>query len=223
MGIKENLRNILPELPHGVRLVAVSKNHGVDEILQAYQAGHRVFGENKAQEIAAKQPLLPGDIEWHFVGHLQTNKVRYIASFVRLIHSIDSLKLLAEVNRQAQKNHRIIDCLLQFHIATEETKFGLNLQEATGLLRSYQELGLPHVRITGVMGMASLSEDGEMVRKEFRQLREHFLCLKRDFFGDSEDFREISMGMSGDYRIALEEGSTLVRIGTLVFGEGELT
>jgi len=223
MDIEANIRRILSELPPGVRLVAISKNHGVDEILRAYNAGHRVFGENKAQEIAAKQPLLPDDIEWHFVGHLQTNKVRLIAPFIRLIHSIDSLKLLSEVDRQAQKNNRIIDSLLQFYIATEETKFGLDLKEATDLLRSYKDLGFPHVRITGVMGMASLSNDRELIRKEFGQLRDNFCSLKSEFFPDSDHFREISMGMSGDYPLALEEGSTLVRIGTAVFGERSLT
>jgi len=223
MDIEANIRRILSELPPGVRLVAISKNHGVDEILRAYNAGHRVFGENKAQEIAAKQPLLPDDIEWHFVGHLQTNKVRLIAPFIRLIHSIDSLKLLSEVDRQAQKNNRIIDSLLQFYIATEETKFGLDLKEATDLLRSYKDLGFPHVRITGVMGMASLSNDRELIRKEFVQLRDNFCSLKSEFFPDSDHFREISMGMSGDYPLALEEGSTLVRIGTAVFGERSLT
>ena len=187
--------------------------------MEAYDAGQRIFGENKVQEIVEKHALLPPDITWHFIGHLQTNKVKYIAPFISLIHSIDSLKLLTEVNREALKNNRIIECLLEFHIATEETKFGLNYPEAISILKSDVYKQLENIRITGLMGMSSFSEDFALVRNEFRTLHTHFISLKNRYFSQTESFRHISMGMSGDYQIAIEEGSTLIRLGTIIFGD----
>jgi pyridoxal phosphate enzyme (YggS family) len=218
MNIAENLERIKKEIPEGVKLVAVSKTKPVEDIMTAYNAGQRIFGENKAQELGFKQPQLPGDIQWHFIGHLQTNKVKYIIPFVNLIHSIDRIKVLREVNKQAAKNNRIVDCLLQFHIATEETKFGLNLEEADELLSSEEFGKMENIRICGVMGMATYTKDTNVVRKEFRHLKEIKDGLKEKYFDDSEYFKEISMGMSGDYMIAIEEGSTIVRIGSAIFG-----
>ncbi len=202
-----------------VTLVAVSKTHPPERIAELYQQGQRVFGENKVQELAAKYEVLPKDIEWHLIGHLQTNKVKLIAPFVKMIQSVDSLRLLQEIDKQAQKAGRIIDCLLQFHIAEEETKFGLDEQEARNLLESPEYRALTAVRICGVMGMASFTEDVSRVRAEFRHLRHIFQQLKTGYFADTPWFKEISMGMSGDWSLAVEEGSTMVRIGSLLFGE----
>lgn len=202
----------------GVRLVAVSKTKSTDQILELYRKGQRVFGENKVQELVSKQEVLPADIQWHLIGHLQTNKVKFIAPFVAMIQSVDSLKLLLEIDKQADKCQRIIPCLLQFHIAEEETKFGLSLQEAEALLDSETFRGLKHVRIAGVMGMATFTDDEEQIAREFHRLRELFSFLKTRFFAEDPGFKEISMGMSSDYAIALQEGSTMVRIGTLLFG-----
>lgn len=202
----------------GVRLVAVSKTKSTDQILELYRKGQRVFGENKVQELVSKQEVLPADIQWHLIGHLQTNKVKFIAPFVAMIQSVDSLKLLLEIDKQADKCQRIIPCLLQFHIAEEETKFGLSLQEAEALLDSETFRGLKHVRIAGVMGMATFTDDEEHIAREFHRLRELFSFLKTRFFAEDPGFKEISMGMSSDYAIALQEGSTMVRIGTLLFG-----
>jgi hypothetical protein len=221
MGIETNIRSILAGIPPHVKLVAVSKTRTVSEMMDAYRAGQRAFGENKAQEMGTKQPLMPADTEWHFIGHLQTNKVRLIAPFVSVIHSIDSIRLLSEVNKEAKRNDRIIDCLLQFHIATEETKFGLDLPEAMDLLQSKSYTSMANIRVAGVMGMATFSEDEDLVRREFRTLRGHFDALRRSVFPGQPGFHEISMGMSGDYRIAVEEGSTIIRVGTIVFGERE--
>jgi len=219
MGISGNLLKIKKDIPCGVLVVAVSKTRTSDEILEAYNAGHRDFGENKVQEIIQKKPQLPGDIRWHFIGHLQTNKVKYIAPFVSLIHSVDSLKLLTEINKQALKSNRIIDCLLQFHIATEESKFGLDMNEADELLKSEIYVSLENTRITGVMGMATFTEDIALVRKEFKMLNNIFMELKMSFFSLTENFRQISMGMTNDYHIAIDEGATLIRIGSALFGE----
>jgi PLP dependent protein len=219
MGLAKNLESFKRIVPDHVRLIAVSKTQSVERISEAYLAGQRIFGENKAQELSSKQPFLPLDIQWHFIGHLQTNKVKYIASFVSMIHSIDSIKLLAEVNKLAARSNRIIDCLLQFHIATEETKFGLNYTEASELLNSSEFTALTNVRVCGVMGMATFTQDKDIVRKEFRQLKKHFDRLKSQFFPNLEYFKEISMGMSDDYIIAIEEGSTMIRIGSALFGE----
>lgn len=214
------LSQILSKIaPQNARLVAVSKTHPVDRILEIYRQGQRIFGENRPQEMLEKQAALPADVEWHLIGHLQTNKVKYIAPFVSLIHSVDSLYLLQEIDKQALKNNRVIDCLLQFHIAQEETKFGLNETEACEILESPAFSALQHVRICGVMGMASFTEDTGQIRQEFRQLKGIFDRLKARFFPQAEHFREISMGMSGDWQIALEEGSTLLRIGSLIFGQ----
>ena len=219
MNISENIAKLSGEIPAGVKIVAVSKMMPVEMIMVAYHAGHRIFGENKAQELSSKQPQLPADICWHFIGHLQTNKVKHIAPFIGTIESVDSLKLLKEIDREAFKSHRIIKCLLQFHIATEETKFGLDLQEAEDLLNNPEYKTLKNVMLSGVMGMASFSEDESLVRKEFQHLKSVFNLLKDKYFHEDQRFCEISMGMTGDYRIALEEGSTIIRIGTGIFGK----
>ncbi len=203
----------------GVKLIAVSKTKPLEDIDSLYNEGQRVFGENRVQELSAKYEALPKDIEWHLIGHLQTNKVKYISPFISLIHSVDSLSLLSEINRQALKNNRVIDCLLQFHIAVEETKFGLNLEEAAEILGSEAFKKMQNIRIVGVMGMASFTENIELVRSEFKNLKNIFDTLKTQFFQSEASFCEISMGMSGDYAIAVEEGSTMVRIGSLLFGE----
>ena len=216
--IKEKLAEIRKEIPEHVTLIAVSKTKPVSALEEAYIAGQRHFGENKVQEMFDKYEQLPKDIQWHLIGHLQTNKVKYIAPFVHLIHSVDSLKLLSEIDKQAKKNNRVIDCLLQFHIAQEETKFGLDLQEAHSLLTSAEFLEMKNVRIIGVMGMASFTNDEQQVKLEFSNLNAIFSQLKKDFFSLDENFRERSMGMSGDYLLAMQEGSTMVRIGSTIFG-----
>jgi pyridoxal phosphate enzyme (YggS family) len=216
--IAEQINNILSSLPAHVQLIAVSKTKPSALILEAYEAGQKVFGENKAQEMLAKYSELPKDIQWHMIGHMQSNKVKYIAPFVSLIHSVDSLALLIEINKQALKNNRIISVLLQFHIAEEESKFGFSLKEAEELLNSKEYAALQNIQICGAMGMATFSEDSNQIRKEFRQLKSIFNELKNTFFSTQENFKEISMGMSGDYKIAIEEGSTLVRIGSSIFG-----
>ena len=221
MGIAENIEHVKKELKEGVRLVAVSKTKPNSEILEAYGAGQRIFGENKVQELVSKYEQLPKDIEWHFIGHLQTNKVKYLAPFVSLVHGIDSLKLLQTINKEALKNKRIIPCLLQFHIAEEETKFGLDLKEAEELIAGQEFVGLTSIEICGVMGMATYTDDEAQIRKEFRSLKKIFLLLKNTYFKDKPTFTEISMGMSGDYQLAMEEGSTLVRVGSKIFGERE--
>jgi pyridoxal phosphate enzyme (YggS family) len=186
--------------------------------MQAYQAGHRIFGENRVQELIEKQPLLPGDIEWHMIGHLQTNKVKPIAGFVNMIHSVDSLKLASAIDNEAFNNGRVIGVLLQVHIADEESKFGLSEEALKGLLVSPEFSALKNIRVEGLMGMATYTEDMEKVRLEFRYLREVFSRIKNAYFAGSDNFSQISMGMSGDYGIAIEEGSTMIRVGTLIFG-----
>ncbi len=218
-SIKENLELLKAKIPEGVRLVAVSKTKPLEDIQKAYEAGHFIFGENKAQELKDKQPDLPDDIQWHFIGHMQTNKVKYIAPFVSLIHSVDRLKVLKEINKQAKKNERVIPCLLQFHIAEEESKFGFDWDEVTQMLESEAYAGFENIRIDGVMGMATFTEDMDQVRREFRQLKHSFDRLKNDFFAGSTDFKEISMGMTNDYAVAIEEGSTMIRVGSAIFGE----
>lgn len=216
--IAQQLHAIKDNIPEHVTLIAVSKTKPVSAILEAYDAGQRHFGENKVQELVDKQVLLPKDIQWHLIGHLQSNKVKYIAPFVSLIHSVDSMKLLAEINKQAVKNNRVIDCLLQFHIAQEETKFGLSHDEAIELLNSEEYAKMKNIRIVGVMGMASFTENVDHVRKEFQELRSIFDELKNTYFAQHNSFKEISMGMSGDFKIAVNEGSTMVRVGGLIFG-----
>lgn len=216
--IKENLAKVQSSLSEGVRLIAVSKTKPVTDLQEAYDAGQRLFGENKALEMRDKHAVLPNDIEWHFIGHLQTNKVKYIAEYVSMIHSIDSLHLLEAVDKEATKHDRVIDCLLQFHIATEETKFGLDMTEAQALLESPEYAQMKHVRIVGVMGMATNTPNRNLVRQEFHTLHSYRDQLAAKYFIGHPEFKEISMGMSHDYDIAMEEGSTLVRIGSSIFG-----
>ena len=222
--VKENLETVRKTIPSGVLLVAVSKTKPVEDIQEAYDAGQRVFGENHALEMRDKHEVLPKDIDWHFIGHLQTNKIKYIVQYVRLIHSIDTFNLLQAVNKEAVKHDRVVDCLLQFHIAEEETKFGFTLDEIENCNVETQDFAsvlasMKNVRICGVMGMATNTDDMEQVRKEFRHLKEIFNTLKAKYFADCEWFKEISMGMSHDYPIAIEEGSTMVRVGSKIFGE----
>ncbi|MBI5219148.1 MAG: YggS family pyridoxal phosphate-dependent enzyme [Bacteroidia bacterium] len=218
-NITENIKYLKSRLPSSVRLVAVSKTKTRDEILEAYHAGHTIFGENKVQELLPKYEQLPKDIEWHYIGHLQTNKVKYIAPFVNFIHSVDSLKLLAEINKEANKNNRIIPCLFEIHIAQEETKYGLDIEELKTILCSEEIKQLQNISICGLMGMATFTDDMEHVRKEFRFLAAGFKEIKETFFKTNSGFKEISMGMSGDYKIAVEEGSTMVRVGSSIFGD----
>ncbi|MCW5912780.1 MAG: YggS family pyridoxal phosphate-dependent enzyme [Cyclobacteriaceae bacterium] len=220
MVVKKNIDKVLAELAGtSCRLIAVSKTQPVDKIREAYQAGQRLFGENKAQEMASKQKELPADIEWHMIGHLQTNKVKYIAPFVALIHSIDSVKLLEEVNRQALKNNRVIKCLLQVYIAKEETKFGLDESEVSALLKPELATNYPGIEIVGLMGMATFTDNRNQIRQEFDRLKNLFDKLKQSSLPANVRITELSMGMSSDYKIALQAGSTLVRIGTAIFGE----
>lgn len=214
------LNKVIEQLkPKNVTLVAVSKTKPNEAILEMYNEGQRIFGENRVQELTDKYEALPKDIQWHLIGHLQTNKVKYIAPFVTMIHSIDSLKLLKEVNKRAKQNDRIIDCLLQMHIADEDTKFGLDKQEVTELLESETYQNFENIRIVGVMGMATFTDDIQQVRQEFQNLKSIFDNLKSTYFNTQDSFKEISMGMSGDYELAMEEGSTMVRIGSLLFGK----
>lgn len=221
MGIAENIKQVKKELNEDVCLVAVSKTWPVQAIMEAYQTGHRVFGENKVQELIQKQEELPKDIEWHFIGHLQTNKVKYMAPFISLIHGVDSFKLLKAINKEGRKNNRVIPCLLQFHIAEEESKFGLSLDEAKALLSSPGFAALEFIELRGVMGMATYTDDLDQVKKEFLSLNQYFQNLKEHYFQDQASFSEISMGMSGDYQLAVEAGSTMVRVGSKIFGERE--
>lgn len=216
--IKENLRKVKESIPKDVTLVAVSKTKPNEDLMEAYEAGQRILGENRVQELVDKAEALPKDIEWHMIGHLQRNKVKYIAPFVNLIHGVDSARLLKEINKQGKKNERVIDVLLQFHIATEETKFGFDFDEAKELLESSEFPELQHINIRGVMGMATFTEDKEKVRDEFRTLNNYFLVLKSHFFKFNDNFQVISMGMSNDYQIAIEEGSNMIRIGSSIFG-----
>lgn len=218
MSVQQNILKYKNQLPNEVKLVAVSKTKPNSLIEEAYNAGQRIFGENKVQDLAAKQPELPSDILWHFIGHLQRNKVKFIAAFVNTIHAVDSIRLLKEINKQAVINNRSIKCLLQFHIAEEETKFGLNLQEAKIILGHDDFKAMQNIKIAGLMGMATYTQNHEQIRKEFRNLKNFFDQIKSDYFEVDAEFKEISMGMSGDYKIAIEEGSTMIRIGTDIFG-----
>ncbi len=220
MGIKANLESVKSTFRNlDCLLVAVSKTKPIEDLREAYDAGIRDFGENKVQEIQEKQPLLPADVRWHMIGHLQSNKVKYIAPFVHLIHGVDSFKLLQEINKQGKKIDRVIPCLLQVHIAEEETKFGFDKAELDEMLNSKEFQELTHVRIAGLMGMATFTESQDQVRKEFRCLKHLFEDLKTRTLPDFVELKEISMGMSGDYLIAQEEGSTMVRIGSAIFGK----
>jgi len=218
MGVAVNLQQIKEKIPPDVTLVAVSKTKADEAIMEAYRAGHRDFGENKVQDLAAKQERLPADIRWHMIGHLQSNKVKYLAPFVYMLHGVDSLKLLGVVNREAEKNNRVIDCLLQVRIALEETKFGLTEEELMLLLSSDSFREMKHIRIRGLMGMATYTENSDQIREEFRLLKRIFDRLKGTEFASRDSFDQLSCGMSGDYKLAIEEGSNLVRIGSLIFG-----
>lgn len=218
MSIKNNIEKFTQTLPAGCRLIAVSKTQPVEKITEAYAAGQRLFGENKAQELTAKYEALPKDIEWHMIGHLQTNKVKYIAPFVHLIHSVDSFKLLTEIDKQAKKVSRTIQCLLQVHIAREETKFGFSESEVLDMLQSGQFQTLKNIQVCGLMGMATLTDDVAQIRNEFKGLKTLFERIKAVQIA-SVSMEELSMGMSSDYAIAIEEGSTLIRVGTAIFGE----
>ena len=219
MDIKENLNRIKTTLPEGVRLVAVSKTHPVEMLMEAYDAGQRIFGENKVQEMTAKSQVLPTDIEWHFIGHVQSNKIRLMAPYVSVIQVVDNYDKLAEIDRQAARFNRHITCLLQLHIATEETKFGFSADECTAMLDEGKWKELKNITIGGVMGMASNTDDEAQVLGEFRRLKQIFDTFKEKYFNESTDFNTISAGMSGDYQLAIREGSNMVRIGTSIFGE----
>ncbi|HNO71737.1 MAG TPA: YggS family pyridoxal phosphate-dependent enzyme [Bacteroidia bacterium] len=214
MSAKENLIRIKKKLPASVQLIAVSKTYPVSTILETYNAGHNVYGENKVQELTEKYYALPKDIQWHLIGHLQSNKVKYIAPFVTLIHSVDSIKLLEEIDKQAKKNHRVINCLLQIYIAKEETKFGLSFEEAEALLTSDAFNKFTNCNVIGLMGMATNTENQEQIRNEFRSLKNFFDRLKKKH----NKISILSMGMSSDYMIAIEEGSTMIRVGSTIFG-----
>ncbi len=217
MPIQSAIKNLYSTLPENVTLVAVSKTKPVSDVLQAYETGQRVFGENKVQEMCEKQPQLPDDVKWHLIGHLQTNKVKYMAHFVELIHGVDSLKLLKEIDKQAKKHDRIIDCLLQIYIAEEETKFGLSEEEFVEIINSEEFKNLQNIKVVGLMGMATYTEIDQQIRKEFTHLKSIFDKYKEL---ETLNFKleTLSMGMSGDYQIAIECGSTMVRIGSSIFG-----
>lgn len=217
-AIQNHLQNITNELPQGVTLVAVSKYHPASDILEAYHAGQRVFGENLAREMQNKHDILPKDIQWHFIGHLQKNKVKYIAPFVSMIQSVDSIQLLQEIDRQAAKHNRIIPCLLQIHVAQEQTKFGLTFQECLDLLEEGSWRQLTHIRIDGIMGIATHTEDTSLIRKEFQSLNNLFKQVKETYFLNDDNFSYKSWGMSDDYQLALQENSNIIRIGSAIFG-----
>lgn len=220
MDIAANLKKIKEELGEAT-LVAVSKTKPKEDIQAAYDAGQRVFGENKAREMEGKAEALPKDIQWHMIGHLQSNKVKYIAPFVSLIHSVDKLKLLKEINKRAKQNERVIDVLLQIHIAKEESKFGMDEEEVRELLQSDTYKQFEYIRVVGLMGMATLTEHLDRIKIEFNYLNSLFQKIKKEYFSEEESFKILSMGMSGDYKIALSCGSTMVRIGSAIFGERE--
>lgn len=223
MDIASNIKLLREQVPDHVKIVAVSKTRPVSDILTAWEAGQRIFGENRVQELLAKKEKLPDEIEWHLIGHLQTNKVKSIIPHVKLIHSVDSFRLISAINSEAVKAGITVDCLLQFHIAKEETKSGFSFEEARRMLDSKEFGSMQNIRIAGVMGMATFTDDMLTVRKEFATLRKYFNTLKDCYFRDMPFFREISMGMSGDFHIAVGEGSTIIRIGTLIFGERNKT
>ena len=219
MYIAEQITKLRNELPEGVNLLAISKYQPIEALQEAYDAGQRMFGENHIQEMASKAAVLPKDIAWHFTGHVQTNKIKYMASFVSLIHAVDSFRLLREINKHAAKHERVIDCLLQIHIAQEDTKYGLTIDECRELLATEPWRELANVRIVGLMAMGSNTDDMEQVRGEFRQMKRLFDELKDTYFADEPSFCQLSEGMTDDYPIAIEEGSTIVRIGSMIFGD----
>mgnify|MGYP001064944820 CR=1 FL=1 len=219
MSIQANLKEVLSELPTGVRLVAVSKFHPNEALEEAYAAGQRIFGESHVQEMTQKYETLPKDIEWHFIGHLQTNKVKYIAPYIAMIHAVDSYKLLAEIDKQAAKCNRVIPCLLEIHIAEEESKYGFSFEACREMLETTPWKELTHVCISGVMGMATNTDDESQIINEFESLHRFFTELKATYFKDCDTFKEISMGMSHDYTLAVQAGSTMVRVGSKIFGD----
>ncbi len=219
MSIADNIKSLKKETDNiKVTLIAVSKTKPAEEVQEAYDAGQRLFGENMVQELVEKQEHLPKDIQWHLIGHLQSNKVKYIAHFISMIQSVDSLKLLQEINKHAEKNNRVIDCLLQIHIADEETKFGLGFDEAIELLRSEAFASLKHVRIRGVMGIATNTNNEKQIKDEYYELKTFFDGIKQSFFRKDATFDTLSMGMSADYKIAIEQGSNMIRLGSTIFG-----
>ncbi|MBS1500683.1 MAG: YggS family pyridoxal phosphate-dependent enzyme [Bacteroidetes bacterium] len=220
MSIADNIRNVKKETGiMDVTLVVVSKTKSEEDIMEAYHAGQRIFGENIVQELVDKYEHLPKDIQWHLIGHLQSNKVKYIASFISMIQSVDSLKLLKEIDKHAQKYNRVIDCLLQVHIADEETKFGLGFDEVVELLRSNEYSELKHVRVRGLMGIATNTENPKQVKEEFYELKTFFDGIKLSYFRNDNKFDTLSMGMSSDYKIAIEQGSNMIRLGSTIFGQ----
>lgn len=218
MSISNNLSAVRKNIPADVQLVCVSKFHPDEALLEAYKAGERIFGESKVQEMCGKYERLPKDIQWHFIGHLQTNKIKYIVPFVELIHGVDSYKLLVEIDKQAAKINRVVNCLLQVHIAIEETKFGFSPEELLDTLRAGEWQSLQHVRICGLMGMATFTDTKIQVKAEFRELKTLFDQAKSDYFAEEPAFKNLSMGMSDDFQLAIEEGSNMVRVGSLIFG-----
>ena len=221
MNIKNNINNLLQGIPNGCTLIAVSKTNPAEKIQEAYDAGQRAFGENRVQELTPKFEALPKDIQWHMIGHMQSNKVKYIAPFIHLIHSVDSFALLEEINKQARKVNRVIPCLLQIHIAEEETKFGFSEDEIMNMISLEKIKPLQNVSIIGLMGMATFTTNTDQVRKEFKGLKQLFEKIKKLQLPSNITMKELSMGMSGDYKIAIEEGSTMVRVGSAIFGERE--
>ena len=219
IDVAENIKQMKKELPQSVTLVAVSKFHPTEALVAAYDAGQRVFGESRAQELVQKAATMPSDVQWHFIGHLQTNKIKYIVPYVALIHGIDSYKLLAEVDKQAAKAGKTVNCLLQLHIAREETKFGFSFDECREMLAAGEWRELKHIRICGLMGMATNTDNDEQIKTEFCSLSSFFNEVKAKWFADAESFRELSMGMSHDYHEAIAAGSTLIRVGSKIFGE----
>jgi len=217
--IAKNISNILTQLPKGVRLVAVSKRQPETKLQEAYDAGHRIFGENLVQELVRKKDIFPADIEWNMIGHLQKNKVKYLVPFIHCIHSVDSLSLLKEINKRAEKVNRVINCLFEIHIAKEDTKSGIKPDDLKRLLTDNPLSQFPYVKIKGLMGMATNTDDIQIIRNEFRQLRQLRDELKSSFFADNSAFKELSMGMSNDYKIAIDEGATMIRLGTSIFGQ----
>ena len=217
MSIKENLNNITSILPEHVTLVAVSKTKPVSNLMEAYNAGQRIFGENKIQEMVDKYEEMPKDIEWHMIGHVQRNKVKYMAHFVSLIHGVDNFKLLKEINKQAKKYNRSIDCLLQIKIASEDSKFGMSANDASEIIKSQEFLELENIKVTGVMGMATFTDDEHQIEKEFNHLKSTFETLKQ-YTSTNCELQTISMGMSGDYPLAIDCGSTMIRVGSSIFG-----
>lgn len=219
MSIADNITSLKKETePVNVTLIAVSKTKTAEDVQQAYDAGQRLFGENTVQELVDKQEHLPKDIQWHLIGHLQSNKVKYIAPFISMIQSVDSLKLLQEINKQAEKNKRVIDCLLQIYIADEDTKFGLGFDEAIELLRSDEYSSLKNIRICGLMGIATNTDNEKQIKEEYYELKTFFDGIKTSFFRKEPSFKVISMGMSGDYKLAIEQGSNMIRVGSTIFG-----